>query len=91
MKILIIGFFTIFLLFSVFAILSQIKTLKHKSKNEPIELYDNADDSTHIEQIYNGKLSDAPVNSSVKCHNYLYQNTNDYEKYKNNIRTLELP
>lgn len=91
MKILIIGSFAIFLLFSLFAILSQIKTLKHKSKNEPIELYDNADYSTHIEQIYNGRLSDATVRSSVRYHNSLYQKNNDYEEYRNDIRKLELP
>ncbi len=90
MEILIIGFFSLFFLISIIAIIYKINILLKESKDIKIELYDNDNYKTNLENIQIGRLSDKTIRSSVRYHNSLYKTNDNYEEYRR-INNLQLP
>lgn len=91
MEILLICFFSVFFLLSFIGILFRLTVILKKSNEVKIELYNNSELSTDLSDIYVERLSDTSVRSSVRYHKSLYDNDNDYEKYRESIKQLELP
>lgn len=91
MKILIICFFTVFFLMSFIGIVFRLNQIIKKDSDAIIKLYNNSELTSNLREIRVGRLSDSSVRSSVRYHKSMYKEYEDYEKYRDSIRKLELP
>lgn len=91
MEVMIMLFFAVFFIASLGGIIIRLRSMYLERNTTPIELYDDEEINLSIKKIYTSRLSDTSVRGSVRYHNSLYKTNEDYEKYRENIRKLNLP
>lgn len=94
MQIFINSFFIIFFIVSIGGIMTKIYLLCQKQKNISIELYCDEEiniESKKLKNLYANRLSNESVRSSVRYHKGKFKSKEAYEKYKIEIKHLELP